>query len=250
VHVESPCPQDSDCGSGGKELCTILHNIHVKFELFLSRCSFSRLSDLPGIRQKLYEIPRLYPSDNKMWNKRLQILCSAQSIMQWLPGIPLSAQQTFSSPRCSAEPGKQAVAGRTIDSLALKRVPAMINLQWGSSPTSQDIFCGGQHHEDDLSPNGNIRDMLLSLLAYLSNFEDLATKAFRNCLYPVCSQRDEIFSVRWNSILKPGSGCLRLAAMEEALFILAHGVADGFRVAMPSQFLKFRTLSKEWHYCS
>ena len=86
VHVESPCPQDGDCGSRGKELYTILHNVHGKFEMFLCGCSFSSFSDLPCIRQKLYEIPRLYPCDSKMWNKRLQILCSAQSIMQWLQG--------------------------------------------------------------------------------------------------------------------------------------------------------------------
>jgi hypothetical protein len=61
VHVELPCPQDGDCGSRGKELYTILHNVHGKFEMFLCGCSFSSFSDLPCIRQKLYEIPRLIP---------------------------------------------------------------------------------------------------------------------------------------------------------------------------------------------
>jgi hypothetical protein len=235
VHVESPCPEDGDCGSVGNEPYKILHNIHGKFEEFLSGYAFSGFSDFlpqPGIRQKVYEIPRLYPSDSKMWNKGLQILvkCSAQSIVQWLLGVPLSAEQTISSPGFSAEPGKQAVAGRMTVSLVLKRVPAMINLQWGSSPASQVVFCDDRHHQDGLSPNGSVKNLLLSLLAFFPIFEDLVTKAFIDCLCPVCSQRDEEISVRWDSILKSGSGCLGRAAMEEVLLLLAHGVADGFGV--------------------
>jgi hypothetical protein len=237
VHVESPCPEDGDCGSVGKEPFKILHNIHGKFELFLSGYSISGFSDLPpqpGIRQKVYEIPRLYPRDSKMWNKGLQILvkCSAQSIMQWLLGVPLSAQQTFSPPGFSAEPGKQAVEGRTTVSLVLKRIPAMINSQWGSSPASQVVFGGDQQPQDGLSPNGNIRSMLKSLTVYFPILNDLAEKVSRDCLCLDCSERDKKSLACQIYALKPG--CLGRAALDEVLLLLAHGVADGFGVSNAS----------------
>jgi hypothetical protein len=243
IHVESPCPEDGDCGSGGKESFKILRHIAGKFEMFLSGCSFSGFTDLPlrpGIRQKLYEVPRIYPSDSVMRNKGLQVLvkCSAQSIMQWLLGVPLSAQETFSSPGFSAEPGKHAVADQMTVSLAFKRVPAMINLQWGSSPASPVVFVGQGVDSSGVDLGEDARrsthSLLRILLKYFPILVDLVRKVSTDCLCSDCTvvRTTLIFSDAVSEgALKLPLGCLKRTAMEEALMLLAHGIADGFGVS-------------------
>jgi hypothetical protein len=236
VHVASACSESSDCGATGKESYEILRHISGKFEEFLSGYSFSGFTDLPprpGIRQKLYDVPRTYPSESAMWNKGLQILvkCSAQSIMEWLLGVPLSAQTGFSSPGFSAKPGQQAAADQMTISLALKRVPAMINLQWGSSPASQVIFIDQpQHIDDDILPH-DIRDKtehrLLILLRYFPVLADLITKVSADCLCLGCSKSYSLDS----SPARIRVGCLKRTAIEESFLLLAHGLADGFGVS-------------------
>jgi hypothetical protein len=74
VHVASACSESSDCGATGKESYEILRHISGKFEEFLSGSSFSGFTDLPprpGIRQKLYDVPRTYHSDSATRNKGL-----------------------------------------------------------------------------------------------------------------------------------------------------------------------------------
>lgn len=240
VHVASACPEDSDCGTVGTESYKILRHISGKFEEFLSGYSFSEFSDFlprPGVRQKLYEVPRLYPSDSAMWNKGLQILikCSAQSIMQWLLGVPLSAQTDFSSLGFSAEPGQQAAADQMTVSLALKRVPAMINLQWGNSPASQVIFVG--QPQDSLgsgildeNTTWDTERWLNILLECFPVLADLVTKVSADCLCSDCSghKHQHLSNVRTNRLRL---GCLKRTAMEEVFLLLAHGLADGFGVS-------------------
>ncbi|KAJ0129665.1 hypothetical protein HZ326_27241 [Fusarium oxysporum f. sp. albedinis] len=87
VNVASPCPHESDCSGVGQASYKILRHVSGKFEDFLSGHISSDFADSlprPGIRQKLYEIPRLYPRASPMWNEGVQILMkyTAQSIMQ------------------------------------------------------------------------------------------------------------------------------------------------------------------------
>jgi hypothetical protein len=240
VHVASACPEDSDCGTAGQESYKILRHISGKFEEFLSGYSFSGFTDLPprpGVRQKLYDVPRPYPSDSAMWNKGLQILvkCSAQSIMQWLLDVPLSAQTDCSSPGFSAQPGQQAAANQMTVSLALKRVPAMINLQWGSWPASQVIFVGRPQDSFgsgilDENTTWNTERRLNILLECFPVLADLVTKVSADCLCSDCSghKRRHLSDVRTNRLRL---GCLKRTAMEEAFLLLAHGLADGFGVS-------------------
>jgi len=236
VHVASACHEDCDCGTG-QESYKVLRHISGKFEEFLSGHSFSEFTDLPprpGVRQKLYDIPRAYPSDSAMWNKGLQILvkCSAQSLMQWLLGVPLSAQTDFSSPGFSAEPGQQAAADQMTVSLVLKRVPAMINLQWGNTPASQVIFAG--RTEDSFGSGAfdqiatwDMERQLNFLLDCFPVLADLVTKVSADCLCSDCSVHKHRSDVKTNRLRL---GCLKRTATEEALLLLAHGLADGFGV--------------------
>jgi hypothetical protein len=240
VHIASACPEDSDCSIAGQESYKILRHISGKFEEFLSGYSFSGFSDLPqrpGVRQKLYDVPRSYPSDSAMWNKGLQILvkCSAQSIMQWLLGVPLSAQTDFSSPGFSAEPGQQPAVDQMTVSLALKRVPGMINLQWGNSPASQVIFVGQPQDSFgssvlDENTTWDMERRLNILLECFPVLADLVTKVSADCLCPDCSghKHRHLSDVRTNRLRL---GCLKRTAMEEVFLLLAHGLADGFGVS-------------------
>lgn len=94
---------------------------------------FSELSDLPsrpGARQRLYDIPRLYPHDSPMWNKGSQIMVksTAQSIMQWLLNVPLQPQKRSSSVGFDATLIRPATEGQGTVSLVLKMVPTILSL--------------------------------------------------------------------------------------------------------------------------
>lgn len=147
VHVSSTCTEGNNCGGHGSERYKILQSISGTFEDFLSGCSFSEFSDLqtrPGIRQKLYEVPRLYPPDSVMWNTSLQILvkCTAQSIMKWLLRVQLHPQTDFQSLGFTTQPDQQVTPDSLTVSPALKRVPAMINLQVGNfAYFSRNHYC-------------------------------------------------------------------------------------------------------------
>lgn len=241
VHVASACPADGGCGTVGRESYKILRHISGNFKEFLSGYSFSEFTDLPpqpGVRRKLYDVPRQYPSDSAMWNKALQILVkfSAQSVMRWLLGVPLSPQADFSSPGFKAEPGQQPATDQMTVSLALKRVPAMINLQWGSSSASQIIFLSPA--QDD--PGSSVHDekaawdterRLNILLESFPVIADLVTKVSADCLCSNCSglKDRQVLDVTANrNRLRPG--CLKRTAVEEVFLLLAHGIADGFGV--------------------
>lgn len=238
VRVASACPENSDCGNTGQESYEILRHISGKFEEFLSGHSFSEFTDLPprsGVRQKLYEIPQLYPSDSKMGNKGLQILvkCSAQSIMQWLLDVPLLLQTDHSTLGFSAELGKKAAANQITVSLALKRIPSMINLQWGSSPASHVVFV---NRANDAFDSGVLDESILRdpesrlniLFEYFPILTDLVNKVSVDCLCSECSEQPNRPDVR---TYRMRLGCLKRIAMEEAFLLLAHGLADGFGVS-------------------
>ncbi|KAI1376626.1 hypothetical protein F4677DRAFT_419081 [Hypoxylon crocopeplum] len=232
VHVKSACPEEG-CGCpAGKESYEILGHISGKFEDFFRGYSFSEFSDVPprpGIRQKLYDIPRLYPNSSKMWRRNLQIQVeqSAQPIMKWLLDIPLYPQVGFSSPGFTAKPLEEKTAGDQLSiSLVLKRVPAMINLEWGSLPSSQVVFWN--------PPSGDIdtESQMTTILSYFPILEDLMTKISWECVCRECSIHgpEEPNERRHRARSHPKQGCLRRLALEETLLLLAHGVADSFGV--------------------
>jgi hypothetical protein len=247
VRVASLCPEDGCCGLVGKESYEILRNISGNFEEFLlSGSSFSQFTDLPpqpGIRQRLYDIPRLYPGDSPMWNKGLQILVksSAQSLMRWLLDVPLSAQDGFSDPGFSAEPRREAAPDEITVSLILKKIPAMISLQWGNTPASQIIF----DNQSQTAPgSGPIHDTrasdlersLSKVLEYFPILADLMTKVSKECLCMDCSRRtNHQGSDMKTSKLRPG--CLKRTALEETFLLLAHGIGDGFGISDTSAVL-------------
>ncbi|KAG4269337.1 hypothetical protein FPRO04_12026 [Fusarium proliferatum] len=234
VNVASPCPQEGDCGGLDQASYQILRHVSGKFEDFLTGYISSDFDDSlpqPGIRQRLYEIPRLYPRASPMWNESVQILikCTAQSIMRWLLGVPLSPQTD--SPGFSAEPLRQAAEGEMTVSLALGNVPSIISLQWGSSPGPHVTFKSPAEVHSILSDysklgNGGFTGYRLTyLLEFFPILKDMASKVGAECQCSECSlvKRGSVAST-----LRPG--CLRRLAVEEALLLLAHGVADGFCV--------------------
>ncbi|KAH7180277.1 hypothetical protein DER46DRAFT_928 [Fusarium sp. MPI-SDFR-AT-0072] len=235
VNVASPCSYESDCSGVRQASYKILRHVSGKFDDFLSGHISSDFADSlprPGIRQKLYEIPRLYPRASPMWNEGVQILmkCTAQSIMQWLLGVPLSPQTD--SPGFSAEPLRRAAEGEMTVSLALGNVPSILSLQWGSSPGPHITFRHPGEVQsilgdyDKLGKWDNTGYLLIALLEYFPILKDMASKVGAECQCSECP-----FEKR--GLVKQGSlklGCLRRLAVEEVLLLLAHGVADGFCV--------------------
>jgi hypothetical protein len=243
IHVASACPENSDCATAGREWYKILRHISGSFEEFLSGSSFSEFSDQPqkpGVRQKLYDIPRPYPTDSAMWNKTLQILVkySAQSMIRWLLEVRLSAQKGFSSPGFSAEPGGPSNTNQTTVSLILKRVPAIINFQWGSSAVSPSQVAFSHRPQHAVSSDGldekatwDTERKLKILLEYFSVLANLATEISAHCLCSDCFEQEH----RTNIDLTTNKtrlrlGCLKRTAVEEVLLLLAHALADGFGV--------------------
>ena len=239
VHVASACSESRDCFVVGKESYQILRHISGKFEEFLSGCSFSSFSDVPphpGVRQKLYDITRPYPRDSAMRNKGLQIMvkCSAQSIMRWLLSVPLAAQKDFSAPGFSAEPERSGADCQTTVYLVLKRIPAIINLQWGSWANSQIVF---DNQLQTISDSNSIEDAaewvtdrrLDTLFEYFPILTVLVAKVSADCMCSDCSSlKDRDIPDMKTDGLRPG--CLKRTALEEVLLLLAHGIADGFGV--------------------
>jgi len=255
VHVTSTCTQDGACGKHGRESYKILHQISGKLDELLSGLSFSEFADLPsqpGIRQKLYNIPRLYPVDSAMWNKGQQInmKCAAQLTMRWLLGVQLSAQEGFSSVGFSAtlQGDKPSDPGQIITiSHILKKIPAMVSLKWGSSATFPVVFAdvatpsssssSGSHRRHLPGESAwDIERQLLVLLEYLPVLSDVAKKISADCLCPGCSEAINDS----NTPTRPvglRAGCLQRAALEEVLLLLAHGIADGFGASDAASFL-------------
>ncbi|KAF5540178.1 hypothetical protein FPHYL_12121 [Fusarium phyllophilum] len=235
VNVASPCPSQGDCSGVHQASYQILRHVSGKFEDFLTGYISSEFSDSlpqPGIRQKLYEIPRLYPKASPMWNEGVQILikCTAQSIMQWLLGVPLSPQTD--SPGFSVEPLRRAAEGEMTVSLALGSVPSILSLQWGSSPGPHITFKSPAQVQSSLGTSANMglegstSYRLYKLLSFFPILEDMASKVGAEC------QCSEFSAAKMGSLerLLRRPGCLCRLAVEEALLLIAHGVADGFCV--------------------
>ncbi|KAI0133217.1 hypothetical protein F4776DRAFT_147237 [Hypoxylon sp. NC0597] len=253
VCVKSACPEDGSCSSAGGESYKIHRNISGHFEEFFQGCSmsgFTHVPPQPGIRQKLYDIPRPYPSDSKIRRKGIQVRFrqTALSIMRWMLDIPLYPQVGFSSPGFSAQPGEVGTTKQQINiSGVLKRVPAMINLEWGTFPDFQVVYSDtypeylGVPGEDiSLSTAATyletwgIERQVSVILGYFPILEDLLTGVSVECLCAECSKRDRDQSTREHSRESkrcPKSGCLKRLALEEVMLLLAHGVADGFGVS-------------------
>ncbi|KFA49187.1 hypothetical protein S40293_07203 [Stachybotrys chartarum IBT 40293] len=246
VRVASLCPEEGCCGLVGQESYRILRDISGSFKEFLSGSSFSQFTDLPpqpGIRQKLYDIPRPYPDDSLMWNKGLQILVksSAQFMMRWLLEVPLSAQDGFSTPGFSAKPGREAAPDEITVSLILKKIPAMISLQWGNTPASQVAFVNRLQATSGSDPVHDTRAWdsersLSMVLEYFPVLADLMTKVSTECLCMDCSRQINHRGSNMNTS-KLRLGCLKRTALEETFLLLAHGIADGFGVSDASAVL-------------
>jgi hypothetical protein len=111
----------------------------------------------------------------------------------------------------------------------------MINLYWGDSPASQVIFVSA-HPNSDLVKDPEesaIRDSiqedpgledLEKVLLYFPILEDLLNKLHKDCRCDGCRN----FPYIRESKLK--NGCLKRIALEEVLYLVAHGIADGFCV--------------------
>ncbi|KAI1138675.1 hypothetical protein F5Y05DRAFT_46689 [Hypoxylon sp. FL0543] len=253
VRVKSACPEDGSCCSAGGESYEIHRHVSGKFEEFFTGHSISGYSDVPprpGIRQKLYDIPRPYPSDSKIQRKGIQVRLrqTALSMMRWMLDVPLCPQVGFSSHGFTAQPGKQRTAEEQITiSHILKRSPAMINLEWGTFPTFQAVFLDitPEHlgfSPGDLSSSSNATNVdtwdlerqLALILNYFPILEDILTGVSVECLCSECSESDRRGAAgqhprKVGSCPKPG--CLKRLALEEILLLLAHGVADGFGVS-------------------
>ena len=232
-HIASACAPAGGCDGPKWEPYTILRHVSGKFSELFSGASFSEFSDLPtrpGVRQKLYDIPRLYPHDSPMWNKGSQIMVklAAQSIMRWLLNIPLSPQTSFPFVGFDAAPGGQATAGQATVSTVLQKAPAMVSLQLGSAPPAQVIFAEQKDVDATDKTDWDTASLLLVLLRFFPALADVERKASVDCLCPDCSRTVDADMLVAYPKLKPG--CLRRTALEEVLLLLAHGIADGFGV--------------------
>ncbi|ERF72447.1 hypothetical protein EPUS_07904 [Endocarpon pusillum Z07020] len=237
IHVKSFCLDRDTCNNIGGESYHILQDVAGKFEHFLSGYS-PKTSDLPpepGIRQPLYQIPRSYPKESAMWNIGIQILvrCTAQSIMRWLLSVELTMQKDFSELGFSAVLDSKKIDNPNLKiSDVLKRVPSIINLNWGNSPPSQLVFTNIRNPYDTLreghikgaSMEDHPKDDLEKILPHFPILQDLLRRVSPDCNCQSCSIDHDNLE---NSLQH---GCLKRVALEEALLLVAHGIADGFNV--------------------
>ena len=234
IHVKLICPTTQKCNETLVESYHILEDVAGKFEDFLSGYS-SRNSELPpqpGIRQAIYEVPRQYPVESVMWNHGIQtfIKCTAQYTMRWLLNIRVTPQKDFADLGFSVilDPGQETMPHKV--STILARVPAMMNMNWGSSPPPQLVFSHKvippSRTPNDTTDNDSEKRKrrFEEVIPYFPILQDLLRKVRPDCHCNACRSRDQNISYPLQR------GCLRRIAFEETMLLLAHGIADGFNV--------------------
>jgi hypothetical protein len=196
----------------------------------------SSLHHNPSVRQPLYNIPRLYPSESRATKSSIRVLVqhTAQSMVQWLLRVPLLPQVDFATFGFQAAPGEVFDSPKLSVTDILSQIPSIVNMKWGTAASGsvvynsikeEDELASGHDSDttmDDFDPGLEKERELEEILPYFPILRDLLDEVRPNCRCPRCRSGDS----QDESLLQPG--CLRRVAFQEVLFLIAHAVADGF----------------------
>ena len=231
VHVKSSCPDGEPCAKDMAGFWEILQNIRGNLEDFISgHCSSS--SDTPpqpGFRQPLYTINQDY-EEHILYDRGIQALikCTAQRIMRWMLSTPVLPQKDFSNVGFTAVCGENTVNSTSEFGLrdVLYRTPSILQFNWGVTPEPPIIFFDKESKSTDTSNSENdpLTIKLGTILDYFPILDTLLMKVCPQCMCTYCSAKGD-------KKRRLKRGCLGRLAIEQVLFLLAHGIADGFGVS-------------------
>ncbi|KAL8798850.1 MAG: hypothetical protein Q9182_006328 [Xanthomendoza sp. 2 TL-2023] len=235
------------CSSPQDDHIEVLENVAGKFESFLDE-KVPHPGTLPGTdaqtRQELYnpkpmrETARL-PESSKIWTR-----CTAQEIIRWLLNLSISSADDIEG-YCFYVKTDQEVGldiSRPVYKIVdiLKRMPGILNRQWGDRPPSIIV---AERIEDE-SPDETERDTfspvppatkpqkgqqfsrLESLLPHFPILRELVSKLEAHCKCIMC--RTENTNKKGVKPLR--EGCFKHLALSEVLILVSHAVADAFGV--------------------
>lgn len=240
IRVERFCSLEGPCSEEDAILgYEILEDLGGRHQHFRSGTydPTSELHPVPGVRQPLYEIPRLYPPDSRVSKRSIQLLikATAQRMARWLIQVPLMTQVEFSNFGFQADPDHRSGQSNLTISDILSKTPNIVNLRWGEAASSTVVYTSAEDVEGDGNDAQNsVANMsnfdiglekeraLEEVLPYFPILQDLLNEVKTSCLCPRCQSDDESME----NLLQPG--CLRRIAYIEVVLLLAHSIADSF----------------------
>ncbi|KAL8744442.1 MAG: hypothetical protein Q9190_003314 [Brigantiaea leucoxantha] len=233
------------CSSQGDHI-EVLDNVAGKFESFF-RKKVPHPGTLPQTdaqtRQELYNPKPLTEKGRLGDSPRIWTRCTAQEITRWFLSLSISSADDIEGYWFYVNMGQKAYSNsskpvwKVVD--ILKRMPGILNKQWGDSPPSIVVA----DRVEDASPGGTEQDTFCpvppasksqkerpfprpeSLLPHFPILRDLVSKVKAYCECLTCKTDTD------KKMGKPiKGGCFQHLALSEVLILLSHAIADGFGV--------------------
>jgi hypothetical protein len=217
VYVKARCPQSEPCKVAFMQKYEILQDIGGHFEsvLKLHSCQ-DPYHPQPGIRQSLYGTLQRHSRESNICAPDIQktIKITAQSMMRWILDIFVLPQEGFSDLGFSVVlDSKRPKKAQYKISDVLKRVPSILNLNWGTSHGLSMIYEGdntrqGYEGGSQSSINGDwseklkTSDRLIAIHALFPILQQLLWKVRGSCLCPRCQTSED-------ETLRLQPGCLQ-----------------------------------------
>ncbi|KAL8810322.1 MAG: hypothetical protein Q9200_002677 [Gallowayella weberi] len=236
------------CSSPQDDHLEVLGNVAGQFESFLDK-KVPHPGTLPQTdaqtRQELYDPKPLtekarLPDSSRIWTR-----CTAQEIIRWMLNLSISSADDFEGYWFYVHMDQKVDSdvSRPVCKIVdiLKRMPGILNRQWGNRPPSIVVA----ERIEEATPDETERDTfslvppanktqkgqpfprLESLLPHFPILRELVNKVKGSCECIMC--KTEKTDERKVEIIK--GGCFKHLALSEVLILLSHAVADAFGVA-------------------
>ncbi|KAI9662903.1 MAG: hypothetical protein M1821_007950 [Bathelium mastoideum] len=241
LRVAQYCPEEGPCiEKDTTHRCQVLEDVGGEEKHFQSGTyeGPSQPYQAPGVRQALYDIPKLYPSSSRASKSSIQLLvkCTAQRVMQWLLQVPLFTPAAFSTFGFQVSGTHEVENQKLVISDALSRIPGIVNFKGADVKLSSVVYASVQDDHDDgdismcssamslkkFEPDLGEDRKIEEVLPCFPILQDFLQEVKASCLCPRCQSKDETIK----TLLQPG--CLRRVAFNDVMLLMAHGIADGF----------------------
>lgn len=240
LRVSQSCSETGSCGNKERSAFELFDDISGNPKSFLSGSypptKLRGHSETSMVRRKLYHLPDTHTSESRARQQGMQILirCTAQKIMRWLLDLSVLPPFEFTNLGFHVElEGNSSAGSRKIRDL-LRRSPSMLNQRWGDSPLPNVVYFKKITDADSTSnigtaeSNSSVSSIYRNrtydeVVPFFPILQDLLGEVRPMCR---CSRCEDGTSLNFTLI----PGCLRHVALVECLYLLAHGIADGFGV--------------------
>ena len=238
--MSQSCSETGSCGSKERSAFELFDDISGNPKSFLSGSYPPNKqrgeSETSMVRRKLYQLPDTHTSESRARQQGMQILikCTAQKVLRWLLGLSVLPPFEFTNLGFHVElEGTSSARSRKIRDL-LHRSPSMLNQRWGDPPLPNVVYYKTIADADSASDirtaesNSSVssiyRDRTYDeIIPFFPILQNLLGEVRPMCRGSRCED-----GTSQNFTLIPG--CLRHIALVECLYLLAHGIADGFGV--------------------